>query len=498
MTPSEDQADLFDAIAEPTARVSVVSGTGTGKTSAFGRIALWHLLCFPVAIYDGKVEIGSNTYIGAPAVQQVADGVWKEMTDTRIAIGNGEFKWLLQYFDITKTRVAVKGYEAQWFVSQVAMAKGQAVAIAGKHRYHQLIIIDEAAGVPDDHFNVIDGTQTQGGNRTLMASQGARNAGRFFDSHHSLNVNAGGQWTGLRFSSEDSPFVTDEWLEARKFEAGGRESIEYKIRCRGLFAENTSNTLLSRADMEKAFLPRRIIDDDEPFGLVLLADVGMGEYRDDSVAVLARIIGDGDGTLADGSIDPDARRVEYIEFPICSNSIDEVQMAGDLANLVGKLSNCTLYVDAGGIGHAVCKLIELSGGVVERVNWGQPCFKKANKERYYNLRACAMVRFRDAVRQGRVVFPQGLDKPTKEKVLIQGARLPYHFTEAGGLRYVMMAKDKMLEEGFKSPDMIDAMSFAFLEGCHYVPSHKGDTPNGAAKANVLDQMSAALEAALND
>jgi hypothetical protein len=471
----------------------------TGKTSAFGRIALWHLLCYPVAIYDGKVEIGSNTYIGAPAVQQVADGVWKEMTDTRIAIGNGEFSWLLQYFDITKTRVAVKGYEAQWFISQVAMAKGQAVAIAGKHRFFQLIIIDEAAGVPDEHFNVIDGTQTQAGNRTLMASQGARNAGRFFESHHTLNIDNGGQWTGLRFSSEESPFVTDEWLEARKFEAGGRDSIEYKIRCRGLFAENTSNTLLSRGDMDRMFKPNKadhIIRDDEPFGLVLLGDVGMGEYRDDSVAVLARIIGDGDGTRTDGSTDPDARRVEYMGFPICSNSIDEIQMAGDLANLVGKLSNCTLYVDAGGIGHAVCKLIELSGGVVERVNWGQPCFKKANKERYYNLRACAMVRFRDAVRQGRAIITAALDKVIKEKIVTQGSRLPYHFTEAGGLRYVMMAKDKMLEEGFKSPDMIDAMSFAFLEGCHYVPSHKGDTPNGVAKANVIDAMAAEIEAQL--
>jgi hypothetical protein len=27
--------------------------------------------------YEGKVEIGSNTYIGAPQVQQVSDGVWK-------------------------------------------------------------------------------------------------------------------------------------------------------------------------------------------------------------------------------------------------------------------------------------------------------------------------------------------------------------------------------------------------------------------------------------
>ncbi|MDR2787126.1 MAG: DEAD/DEAH box helicase family protein [Candidatus Accumulibacter sp.] len=64
--PSADQESLFQAITPENARVSVVSGTGTGKTAAFARIALWHLLCFPVAVYEGKVEVGSNTYIGAP------------------------------------------------------------------------------------------------------------------------------------------------------------------------------------------------------------------------------------------------------------------------------------------------------------------------------------------------------------------------------------------------------------------------------------------------
>jgi hypothetical protein len=207
------------------------------------------------------------------------------------------------------------------------------------------------------------------------------------------------------------------------------------------------------------------------------------------VAVLAKIIGDGDQG-------EEARRVEYIEIPICSNTMDEIDMAGELTNLVGRLSNCTLYVDAGGIGHAVCKLIEKSGGVVEKVNWGQPCFKKEYKLRYYNLRACAMVRFRDAVKQGRVVLPQGLSKPLKEKILLQGSRLPYHFTEAGGLRYVMMAKEDMRKEGMKSPDMIDAMSFAFLEDCHYVPADNGKEQNGSAKKAVVDALAAELEAAL--
>lgn len=488
--PSEDQEALFNSMVEPQAKVSVVSGTGTGKTFSFAIIALWHMLCHPVGYYDGKVEQGSNTYIGAPTVKQVGDGVWKEMSDARLAIANGAYPWLIDYFTIAKTRVTVNGYAEQWFISQVAMKKGEAVGIAGKHRYWQLIILDEAAGIPDEHFDVIDGTQTQGGNRTLMASQGVRNAGRFYESHHNLSIEAGGSWLPLRFSSENSPFVDEKWLRDRLNECGGRNSVEYKIRVRGLFADDSSNNLLSRAEMEIPFARGKIIQDDEPYGLVILSDVAAGEYRDDSIAWVAKIIGTEDHG-------PDARRVEFVALPIASNDKNEIDLSGDLQNMAANmsLSNATLYVDAGGIGGTVCKLIERGGGTVQRINWGAPCFKKEYQSRFFNLRACAMVRFRDAVRQGRVSITADIDRRTKEKILLQGARLPYHFSEAGGLRYVMMSKDDMRKEGINSPDLIDAMSFAFLEGTTYIAANDGYDQHGGARKTAVSALEAALEAA---
>ena len=458
----------------------------TGKTASYARIALWHLLAFPLAKYENKIEIGSNTYIGAPAIQQVSDGLWKEMQDTRIAIANGKYAWLNQYYTITKTRVEVRGYESQWFIAQVAMAKGQSVSIAGKHRYYQMIIVDEAAGVPDEHFDVINGTQTQPGNRTLLASQGVRNAGFFYNTHHEFSVENGGAWTNLTFSSERSPFVTEEWLKNREAECGGRNSVEYIIRVLGGFADNSSNNLLTRVELQEAFVPRRLIGDDEPYGLVVLADVGMGEYRDDSVATVAKIIGNEDHG-------PDARRVEIIEIPICHNDKNEIDFAGDVMHIVGKLSNATLYLDHGGIGHTVAKLIERSGGTVERVDWGKPCFKKAYRDRFANQRACAMVRFRDAVRDGRVLLPQGIPKALKEKIVGQGARIPYHFVESGGLKYQMARKEDMRADGIKSPDIIDTFAFAFLEQCTYVPSGGNAQRAEERRTRALDKAKQAFD-----
>ena len=51
MLPSGDQIDLLTEISSPTAKVSVVSGTTTGKTAAFGRIVLWSMLTQPYTFY---------------------------------------------------------------------------------------------------------------------------------------------------------------------------------------------------------------------------------------------------------------------------------------------------------------------------------------------------------------------------------------------------------------------------------------------------------------
>jgi len=439
----------------------------TGKTNAFARIAFWHLVCFPFAYYDNKLEIGSNTYIGAPRISQVSDGVWKEMADTKIAISNTPYAWLNDYIEITKTKVYIKGFSDQWFISQVAMQQGQSIGVAGKHRYWQLIIIDEAAGVSDDHFDVIDGTQTQGGNRTLMASQGVRNTGRFYESHSRLSKAKGGSWTPLVFNSERSPFVTNQWLKDRATETGGRNSIEYRIRVLGQFAVDSSNNLLSVDDIEQCFTTDSVIANNEPYGIMILSDIGLGEYRDDSTVIIAKVTGTGD-------FGENARRVDFTSIPICTNSRNEINIAGDIVGIMGKQSNPTLLVDNGGVGATITKLIEASGVNVHRVNWGKPCFKRAYKERFYNQRAQSMVCMRDAIRDGRVSITADMDIQLREKIILQGSRLPFHFAENGGLRYQMDRKEVMRSNGISSPDLFDAMAFAFLEDAHYIESENSN------------------------
>ncbi|MDD5273399.1 MAG: hypothetical protein PHU14_11845 [Methylovulum sp.] len=60
-------------------------------------MALWHLPCHPVAYYDDKADRYSNSYVAALLVKQVADGIWKEIADTCLAITEGPYAWLNGY-----------------------------------------------------------------------------------------------------------------------------------------------------------------------------------------------------------------------------------------------------------------------------------------------------------------------------------------------------------------------------------------------------------------
>ncbi len=61
------------------------------------KLALWHLLCHPVAYYNDKADRVSNAYVAVLLVKQVADGIWKEIADTCLAITEGSYAWLNGY-----------------------------------------------------------------------------------------------------------------------------------------------------------------------------------------------------------------------------------------------------------------------------------------------------------------------------------------------------------------------------------------------------------------
>lgn len=228
----------------------------------------------------------------------------------------------------------------------------------------------------------------------------------------------------------------------------------------------------------------RVISESEPYGWFILGDVASGEgIRDKSACIAARVIGYGD-------IGEDARRVEIVRIPFLTNNIRSNKLAGRLIGEGFELSNATYVIDSGGLGINVCQDLEDASKVVHRVNWGSPCFKARNKDRYLNLRAQAMHQAARAAKEGRLSVLATEHKPV---MLAQSSRIPKVFSDKGRIKVPQKGGTEW--EGLGSPDLWDAVCFAFLEDANYiVASDKTSISTESVQASVMAKAMAAINA----
>lgn len=306
------QIDLFDSLAPFGSRTTVSSGHGTGKTRALATGALWHLLCYA----------DSNTYLTAPKLATLQEGVWKELSTIKEHIETGPHAWIAEYFEIKAKKVYVKGASMRWFIMCRTAPRGSPEGMAGTHNNYLLWMADEASGIPDPNLKVISGALTDARNRWIMCSQPTRSSGFFYETHHGLSADNDGPWNNMVMNSEESPIVSDNFIADKILEYGGKESTEYQVKVQGRFPENSDRYLLGRGAIERRIDAPRVIGENEPYGNLLLVDVGAGMYRDKTVAVHARVIGFG----GPEALEP--RRMDVMDIPIYSPGLDWTEAAG--------------------------------------------------------------------------------------------------------------------------------------------------------------------------
>jgi hypothetical protein len=441
---SDQQDDLLTEISYSRARLSVSSGHGTGKTTSIANIMLWHLLCY----------IQSNGILTANDMDQIKETVWKEVEIAVERISDGPHGWIVQYIEVLADGfMRIKGFEKSWFFTSKTANEKTANKVAGRHGKWFLAIADEAATIPDLVLKTILGALTEEHNRMLLTSQGVRNAGFFWSTQNEWSTEQNGDWTALSFSSIDSPFVSNEALKEYR---DIYDDDEYRVRVLGLFPQDSSNHMMSLKVAESMYKRGKIINDDEPYGYLVLSDVAGGEgVRDKSAIVIAKVIGYGDFGV-------DARRVEIIRIPLLNNKVKVNVLANPINETADELDNPTIVVDNGGMGLSVNQDLEAIGKAPIRVNWHVPCFQKKNKERYLNLRAQASHQAARAAKEGRLSI---LCPEHKKTMVSQSSRIPKAYTS--NYRIQVPPKGSKEWEGLGSPDLWDAVCFAFLENVHY-------------------------------
>lgn len=443
------QVEIVRAVQDTGSWTSVTSGHGTGKSDVTGAMIICYMLFFP----NARVIIVANK------IKQVMTGIFKYIkTHWKAALKN--FSWLAEYFVQTDTSFFEITSKGVWEVIPKGFRLGNEEALAGEHAEHLWYIVDEASGVSDKAFGIMEGALTQDDNRLLLISQPTRPSGRFYDSHHSLAKgphNPRGLFKSIMLNSEESPLVTLKSIRQFMAKYGGRANPEYQIKVLGRFPKSTSDYLLGRDECELA--QRRAVLLPKGWGWVACCDVGNG--RDKSILSIFRISGYGMTRRVvpyrvvemDASITP--MRFADIIYAECNPDV---------------FPNINVVIDGDGVGGPTCdKLYENYGVVAQRIRWGKPMHSRQDRSRFLNQRAYANIMAQYAIRNGRMRLDR--DNATTE----QASKIPVFLNEVG--QWVIMKKELMRQKlNIKSPDRWDTYCFAML--ADYVPASEVLTREG--------------------
>ena len=122
--------------------------------------------------------------------------------------------------------------------------------LAGLHDKFMMICVDEASGVDEALWPVIEGAISTGKIVILVIiSNPTKNTGTFADSH--LKPKVSKDWFKIHIRLEDTKRVSRAWVK-RMQNKYGKTSPVVKIRCLGEFADDDENQLLSLSWIEEA------------------------------------------------------------------------------------------------------------------------------------------------------------------------------------------------------------------------------------------------------
>ncbi|MDO8521522.1 MAG: hypothetical protein Q7S52_05400 [bacterium] len=405
-------------------RLSIVSGHGTGKSTTLSMIILWFLFVHP----DSQIPCT------APTATTLYDVLWKEVN-----------KWLTKMpaqmanlYEWQTTHIRMREHPETWFARAKTSSKENTEALAGVHADWVLAIIDEASGVEEQIFETMEGSLTSGNILVIMTSNGTRNEGYFYDSHHKDKA----RWQTYSFSSIDSPRVDEKFVQdiISKY---GDDSVQYDIRVKGLFP---AVGLMDDAGYVQLFNENELhfIPFDpawRPVGRALAALDASGEGQDTS-----------EWAIRD-------RQIAAI--------VATEQQSTPASMAVKSMTVCDKYnvdpidfvIDAFGKGHQVSQEIALSTFQqmrpwrVSPINTGDMCEDEQDQEMYLNIRAMTYYKMMLWSRSGG----EFMDAPRLKDELLS---IRFRRTQNG--RIQIMSKTEMKKKGYPSPNKADALSMTFL------------------------------------
>lgn len=348
---TDQQLEVLNAIVRYR-QIAVKAGRGVGKTALLSWLIIWWQCMFAKA----------RVVCTAPSFPQLQSVLWPEVS-----------KWLSDsllsdYFVHTARRMYLVEDAKNNFSEPRTASKEESAQ--GLHELHMLILMDEASGIPDAIFEVIQGSMTNDNNIIVTMTNPTRISGFSYDSFHSDKE----AWKRITLSSEDSPIVDPKFLKIMrdKYTSNGYVHDMYKMHVLGEYPSGDPDAYLSIAEVEKAMHRGILVDKD---GLI----VPIKGIKDGVVEVAIDVARKGNDLTVCGArvgkwvfsaqelglapYDPSDLSKEELYSRGKTTIPESVQMVYDVVDAVRKLTKydgvIRVKVDDTGVGGGVTDLLEL-------------------------------------------------------------------------------------------------------------------------------------------
>jgi len=224
-------------------------------------------------------------------------------------------------------------------------------------------------------------------------------------------------------SSEESPRVSKEWIEARKAE-WGVDSPVYQTRVLGEFSESSEDLLIPLKWIEDA-----TNRDGVPGAIEIGADIA--RFGSDQTVIVVR--------NGDTVVDIDIRNQE-----------DTMETVGRIKRKIEEFKPTSVKIDVIGMGAGVVDRLNELGLNVVGVNVAE---SSSDKEKFQNLRAEIYWGLRTRFREGDIAVPD------HDTLIGQLGNIKYKYNSRG--QTIIESKEEMKKRGLKSPDVADAVCLAY-------------------------------------
>jgi hypothetical protein len=426
------EGDLTKINHEGLNQISVRSMHGPGKT--FGLAVLMHWFGF--AFY------GKNPCT-APKIGQLKRRLWPEFRKIRR-------RSIVGYASLQEVQsesiywMDAAGKPDPDHVSFMETASSPE-SLAGLHDRYMLICVDEASGISESLWPVIEGAISTGKIVILVIiSNPTKMQGTFAASH--LRPNVSKNWFTMHISIDKTARVSRAWIN-RMEEKYGPDSPVVKIRCYGDFAEEDANQLISMQWIDNAKAKLFETDGSLPTHR-LSVDVADGGANYSVVTLASHYQSFTHWRKQWQHNYPTGKAVTMLA--------NEVERQWRL-NELNKMNGDDIVVDSLGVGAGVASILIEKGYPVVLYKGGA---KSDNKDLYRNRRVQSYLVGRNKLRDGQVIIDDDfVDEDEWDD--LYGQLCSIQIRHGTDRLEDLMTKEQMVNAGIISPDRADSVAMQY-------------------------------------